>query len=292
MSERSQDGAWGMRQMIARAPTSLSLGLAILAAHVLVAVTAPFWAPYDYAEVGAGIPFSGVSADHFFSVDQLGRDVFSRVVLGAAIELKLVLVSTSLGFVVGCAVGMVSGLSGGWIDNVIQRLTETLISIPILVFALLCISAASSDWAGSETLVMLVVAFIYMPRIARIARSATMEVAHRDFVQVAMQRGDSMASVVASDIVPNVAGVMLVEFALRASYAPILIGSLGFLGFGIRPPTPEWGVIISENRQLLMLSPATVLGPGFYLASLVIGLNLISDGLGQLLQGPRKRGES
>jgi peptide/nickel transport system permease protein len=270
-------------------PINLTIGLGILLLHIAIAVTALYWAPYGYADVGVGVPFSSSSFAHLFGVDQLGRDVFSRVVLGAATELKLTILGTSIGFFVGCLIGLASGLMGGWVDTIIQRIIETLISIPILVFALLCISAASTDWAGSDTLVILVVAFIYMPRIARIARSAAIEVAQKDFVAVSMLRGETIYSIILRDILPNSAGVMLVEFALRASYAPILIGSLGFLGFGVRPPTPEWGVIISENRQLLMLSPVTVLGPGFFLASLVIGLNLFTDGLSHLVShGPKE----
>jgi peptide/nickel transport system permease protein len=125
---------------------------------------------------------------------------------------------------------------------------------------------------------VLVVALVYAPRIARIARAAAMDIATRDFVTVARLRGESAWSVMRRELLPNATGVLLVEFALRAGYAPVLVGSLGFLGFGLRPPTPEWGLMISENRALI-----TVLGPGLALASLVVGLNLFTEGLARIL---------
>ena len=121
------------------------------------------------------------------------------------------------------------------------------------------------------------------PRIARMARAAALEIVTRDYVTVAKLRGESAWSVVRRELLPNATSVLLVEFALRAGYAPVLIGSLGFLGFGVRPPTPEWGLIMSENRSLITFAPITVLGPGLMLASLVVGINLFTEGLARIL---------
>ena len=129
----------------------------------------------------------------------------------------------------------------------------------------------------------LVVALLYAPRVARLARSAALEIVTKDFVTIARLRGESPWSVVRRELLPNATSVLLVEFAVRAGYAPVLVGSLGFLGFGMRRPTPEWGLMISENRTLLLASPITVLGPGFMLASLVVGLNLFTEGLARIL---------
>jgi peptide/nickel transport system permease protein len=131
--------------------------------------------------------------------------------------------------------------------------------------------------------VVLVVALVYAPRIARMARATAIEIAIRDHVTVARLRGESTWSVMRRELLPNASGVLLVEFALRAGYAPVLIGSLGFLGFGLRPPSPEWGLMISENRAMLIVSPVLVLGPGLTLASLVVGLNLFTEGLARVL---------
>jgi peptide/nickel transport system permease protein len=264
-------------------PQSFRIGLVILLAHLIVAVTGPFWAPYGFSQMGTGIPLSGASWVHPFGVDQLGRDVFSRVVHGSHIVILLSLSGTALGLVVGAVLGLLSGYLGGWFDNLLQRFLEALISIPFLVLALIAIASAGPELSGNPILVVLVVALVYAPRIARMARAAAMDIATRDYVTVARLRGESAWSVMRRELLPNATGVLLVEFALRAGYAPVLVGSLGFLGFGLRPPTPEWGLMISENRALIIITPITVLGPGLALASLVVGLNLFTEGLARIL---------
>lgn len=264
-------------------PMSFRIGAIVLLIHLFIAATGPFWAPFGYAQMGTGPPLAGMSAAHPFGVDQLGRDVFSRVVHGGHIVILLSLSGTLLGLVVGAILGLLSGYLGGWIDDVLQRLLEAIISIPFLVLALIAIASAGPELSGNPWLVVLVVALVYAPRIARMARAAAIDIATRDFVTVARLRGESAWSVMRRELLPNATSVLLVEFALRAGYAPVLIGSLGFLGFGLRPPTPEWGLMISENRALLIVSPITVLGPGLALASLVVGLNLFTEGLARIL---------
>jgi peptide/nickel transport system permease protein len=272
-----------LRAFWRRTPMSFRIGAFILLVHLVIAVTGPFWAPYGYAQMGAGIPLSGMSWAHPFGIDQLSRDIFSRVVHGSHIVILLSLSGTALGLVIGAIVGLLSGYIGGWFDDILQRFIEALISIPFLVLALLAMAAAGPEIAGNPVLVILVVALVYAPRIARMARAAAIDIATRDYVTVARLRGESPWSVMRRELLPNATSVLLVEFALRAGYAPVLIGSLGFLGFGLRPPTPEWGLMISENRALLMVSPITVLGPGLTLASLVVGLNLFTEGLARIL---------
>jgi peptide/nickel transport system permease protein len=255
----------------------------ILLVHLIVAITGPLWAPYGFSQMGAGLPLSGMSWKNPFGVDQLGRDVFSRVVHGAHIVILLSLSGTALGLLVGAVLGLLSGYLGGWFDNLLQRFLEALISIPFLVLALIAIASAGPELSGNPILVVLVVALVYAPRIARIARAAAMDIATRDYVTVARLRGESAWSVMRRELLPNATSVLLVEFALRAGYAPVLVGSLGFLGFGLRPPTPEWGLMISENRALIIITPITVLGPGLALASLVVGLNLFTEGLARIL---------
>ena len=271
------------RRLLRRAPLSFHFGAVILILHAIVAVLGPWIAPYGISQMGTGIPLSGMSWAHPFGVDQLGRDIFSRVIHGSHIVLFLALSGTGIGVAIGSVIGLLSGYLGGWIDNIIQRLLEAIISIPFLVLALLAISSAGPQLAGSPILVILVVALVYAPRVARMARAAAIEIATRDFVTVARLRGESAWSVMRREILPNASSVLLVEFALRAGYAPVLIGSLGFLGFGMRPPTPEWGLMMAENRALIIISPITVIGPGLALASLVVGLNLFTDGLARLI---------
>jgi hypothetical protein len=144
---------------------------------------------------------------------------------------------------------------GGWFDDILQRLLEAIISIPFLVLALIAIASAGPELSGNPILVVLVVALVYAPRIARMARAAAIDIATRDFVTVARLRGESAFSVMRRELLPNATSVLLVEFALRAGYAPVLIGSLGFLGFGLRHPTPEWGLMISEARPYIDQGP-------------------------------------
>jgi peptide/nickel transport system permease protein len=264
-------------------PGPFKAGSIILAAHGLFALAGIFWTPYGFAQMATGTPLSGASWLHPMGVDQIGRDVLSRFMYGAHIVLLLALASTILGMLVGATLGLVSGYLGGWFDEIVQRLVEAMISIPFLALALVMIIAAGPALAGQPLVIVLVVGLVYAPRIARIARAAAMEIATREYVAVAQLRGESTLSVVVREILPNAANVLLVEFSLRVSYAPVLIGALGFLGFGIRPPTPEWGLMISENRGLLIASPVTVFGPGLGFASLVIGLNLFTDGLSRML---------
>ena len=188
------------------------------------------------------------------------------------------------GLVVGAVLGLLSGYLRGPFDEVLQRLNETLISIPFLVLALIAIAAAGPRWAGNP-----------VTRHRSWSRSSTRRAsrAWRGRRRSRSRRATSSRSracaakgrwsVMWHELLPNATGVLLVEFALRAGYAPILIGSLGFLGFGMRPPTPEWGLIDGDNRNVLMISPVTVLGPGVMLASLVVGLNLFTEGLARIL---------
>ena len=216
-------------------------------------------------------------------VDYLGRDVLSRVLYGGHLVIFISVSGTLFGLVVGSVVGLISGYIGGWFDEILQRILEAMISIPFLVFGLLIVAAAGPKFSGNLFLLVSVIAFVYAPRIARLARVAALEISTRDFVTSARLRGESVWSVIRIELLPNATGTLLVEFAIRAGFAPVLVASLGFLGFGLRPPTPEWGLMMSENRALIMISPVIVMGPGLMLASLVVGLNLWTEGLARIL---------
>jgi peptide/nickel transport system permease protein len=272
-----------LRRFLRRFPMSARVAALVLLAYFLVALTGHLWAPYDPYQAGTGAPFEGASRAHLFGTDILGRDVFSRVVYGTRDVLYLALTSTFIATVIGGLIGLACGLVGGWVDETLMRLFETIISIPLLVLALLAIAAAGPELSGSSFLLIGVVVLVYAPRIARMARSVAADLVTRDFVTVAVARGESVHSIVWRELTPNAAGVLLVEFGVRAGYAPILISSLGFLGFGAQPPSPEWGLMISENRAALFTAPLTVLAPSAALALLVISLNLVTDGMARAL---------
>jgi peptide/nickel transport system permease protein len=272
-----------LRRFLRRFPMSARLAALVLVVYVAIAITGTLWAPYGPSQTGTGIPFSGSSSSHLFGCDILGRDVFSRVVIGTRSVLFLALTSTFISLVLGGAIGLASGLIGGWLDELLMRLFETIISIPLLVLALLAIAAAGPTASGSAWLLIGVVVLVYAPRIARMARGVAVDLVTRDYVTVARSRGESARSIVWRELTPNAAGVLLVEFGVRAGYAPILISSLGFLGFGVRPPSPDWGLMISENRAALTTAPLAVLAPCAALALLVISLNLVTDGVARAI---------
>ena len=268
---------------IRRLPPTLLIGSIILIFYLVVGLTGRFWAPYSPSKTGTGPPFSPISAKHLMGTDQLGRDVFSRVIHGADEVLFLSLTGTMLAMFIGVPLGLMSGLLRGWFDEMLMRLLDIIISIPLLILALLVIAAAGPQMSGNYFLLIGVIAIVYAPRIARMARAVALNLVTSDFVTVARARGESIWWVISREFAPNASGVLLVEFGVRAGYAPILIGSLGFLGFGVRPPTPEWGVMISENRFAIVTSPITVFAPAIALAVLAIGLNLFTDGIARIL---------
>lgn len=264
-------------------PTSLWAGSAILLVFVITAATCPFWVPYSPTATGTSPPFSRASRDHLFGTDNLGRDVLSRVAYGTRTVLPLALASALISILIGGPLGLWSGYLGGWLDEALMRTFEVLISIPLLVFTLLVMSAVSVELGGNPIVLIGVVVLSYVPRIARMTRAVALDLVTRDFVVVARARGESIWHIVFRELLPNATGVLFVEFGIRAGYAPILIGSLGFLGFGLRPPSPEWGLMISENREGIVSAPEAVLAPACAIAALIIGLNLFTDGLARRL---------
>jgi peptide/nickel transport system permease protein len=260
-------------------PVSLRIGAILIVVHLVLAAIGPFAAPYGQEQMMAGRPLSPASFAHPFGTDQLGRDIFSRVLHGGWIVILLALAGTLLGVVAGTAIGLFCATIGGWTDEIMMRLVEALLSIPFLILALLAVSMAGPGLQGTPVLLILVLAVVYLPRIARMSRAAALEVVTRDHVLAARLRGESTIGILWREVLPNASGVLLVEFAVRAGYAPVLVGTLGFLGFGLRPPSPEWGLMMAEYRNLLTTQPMAVFGPGLMLASLVVGLSFLTEGL-------------
>ncbi len=259
-------------------PPSALIAGSILVLHGLIALTGPTWAPYSPTRILVGQPFASPSAAHLLGTDNLGRDVFSRVVYGERTVLTLSLSATGLGVLCGASAGLMTGYVRGWLDELVMRVIDVTISIPPLILALLVISALGS----SSLLLVLTVAFFYVPRVARVVRAATLSVVMEDFVTIARARGESAWSIAHRELLPNVLGTVLVEFAIRSGYAVIFIGSVGFLGFGPPPPTPEWGSMVNQGREYIVTAPWAVVAPALGIASLVVPLNLFTDGMARL----------
>ncbi len=280
---------WLLRGIVSRLrqalelPPLLLVGGAVLLGYVGVAISGSWWAPYPETALGTGAPFEGMSASHWFGTDGLGRDIFSRTVIATRIELILAALGTLVGFAIGGSLGLAAALIGGKFDEIVMRLGEGMISIPTLIMAILLVVLLGPSNTGSTIFIVLVIGVVFSPIIARMARATALELKTRDFVAIAMLRGETTMSVVFRELLPNATGTLLVEAGVRMAAAPLLIGGLGFLGIGVSPPAAEWGTMITENRSALLSHPVTVLGPAFVLAGLVIGANFFTDGLARVL---------
>jgi peptide/nickel transport system permease protein len=281
---RRRVGIAGVLASLRRRPAFL-IAAAVLLLHAIVALTGFLWAPYAPNTLLAGEPFSPPSIDHLLGTDNFGRDVFSRLVHGERFVLVQAFSAAGLAVVVGSALGIVTAYVRGWIDNVVMRLVEILLSIPPLILALLILGALGSSYP----LVVATVAFFFAPRIMMVIRAAALAVVTEDFVTIAKLRGESAWSIAARELLPNVTSSVFVELSLRTGYAVLFIGGLSFLGFGAAPPTPDWGLMINEGRSFISAAPWPVLGPSLALASLVVALSLFTEGVSESLGLSAKR---
>lgn len=256
-----------------------ALGVALLVIHFAIAIVAPIVAPFAPEAIDPDHAFAGPSATHLAGTDQLGRDVLSRVLLGGRAAIALAAVAASLAMVVGGFAGIALGYKGGWLDEIALRLADAVQAIPGLLLFLAVVTVLGPR---TDVLVGLLV-LVNLPGIVRVARAATLEQVGRDYVAAARARGESALAIVWLELLPNVRDVLLVEFAMRASWMVMSLAALSFLGFGVTPPTPDWGLMVAENRSRLSIAPWATLAPAIALSTLVIGLNLTADALGKVL---------
>jgi len=262
-----------------RLPVAFHIATGLLAVHVLVALTGPLWAPYPANAVLVGKQFDGPSLHHLFGTDNFGRDIFSRVVDGERVVLALAFASAGAAVLAGGTLGLLMAYVRGWVDEVVMRFVDVVMTVPPLILSLLILGAVGA----SHVVLVATVAFFFSARVAVVVRAAALDIVSEDFVTAAQLRGESSFSIAFRELLPNVVSTVLVEFSLRTGYAVLTIASLSFLGFGSTPPTPDWGLMISEGRSYIASAPGLVLAPSLVLASLVIALSLFTEGIDDLL---------
>ena len=266
--------------LVLRSPGFL-LGAAVLLFWVVCALFGPYFAPYNPYADDLLHTLAPPSAAHWFGTDQLGRDIFSRVIVGARPILSVAPAATLVATVAGTTLGLLTGYVGGWLDAIIGRLIEVLLALPLIVVALLVLVALGP----SSGTVIAVIGVIFTPLIARTVRSAVLSERSLDYVAAAELRGEGALHVMFVEILPNVLPPILVETTVRLGYAIFTVASLSFLGFGIQPPSADWGLAISENYG--MISGGywwTVAFAAGATASLVVGVNLVADGISGALE--------
>lgn len=222
------------------------------------------------------------SSAHWFGTDNLGRDVFSRVILGAREVLVMSGSGTLLAVIAGAAIGLLTAYRRGWLDEIVMRFFDSLLALPALLLALLLLGTLGTS-GGSLHLVIVIV---YTPIVARVVRSAALGVIAKGFVEAARLRGESLGWILFREILPSVLPALFVEATLRFSYAIFLVASLGFLGVGVQPPSPNWGLMVKEARNFVNQVPWALYYPSAAISVVVIGVNLMGDGLKQILQAP------
>jgi peptide/nickel transport system permease protein len=251
------------------------LGTVVVAFFLLIAAVGPLIAPYDYAEMIRGAARQPPSAEYLFGTDHLGRDVFSRVVYGTREIITIPLISTAISVLLGASLGLLLGYVGGWLDEIAARLLDSLLSIPALVLALVMLGTLGPSPVG----IIIVIVLLYTPIVARVVRSATLALRSAGYVEAARLRGEGLGYILFRELLPGVLPALAVEAALRFSYAIFLQASLGFLGLGVQPPSPDWGRMVNEARGTYAQVPWALWFPSGAIAALVIGVNLLSDGL-------------
>ncbi|MBI5959113.1 MAG: ABC transporter permease [Chloroflexi bacterium] len=252
-----------------------TIGLCIIVFWVLVAIFAPLLAPRDPLSQDSDAINKGSSEQYLLGTDQLGRDILSRLIFGTRTILVLAPLSVLASVTVGTILGLTAGYFGGLVDEVVMRLLDAIMAFPTILLYLIIIAAIGP----SAVNVVIAITFVGTPGIARLVRSLTLDIRTRDYIRAAQTRGEHPLYIMFVEILPNVRGPLIIDALLRVGYAIFAIGTLGFLGLGLPPPTPDWGGMVAEARKFIWTAPLNVLWPILAITSLVVGLNLFADGL-------------
>jgi len=273
ISQRRQRSAVGKAwRAFVQAPLSAKFGMLVIACYFVAAVFAPLIAPYGEAEV-VGQGYLPWSATHLLGTDQLGRDLFSRLIYGARNTVGIALLTTILSFLLGGSLGVLAAIVRGWLDQVLSRIVDALMAIPTLIFALVLLSI----FGTSVTNLILIIAVLDSTRVFRLSRAVSQNVVVMDYVEAARLRGEQLPWIMRREILPNILPPLVVEFGLRFCFVFLTISALSFLGLGVQPPTADWGSMVFENKTLISFGNITPLLPAGAIALLTVGVNFVVD---------------
>jgi peptide/nickel transport system permease protein len=259
-------------KIFSSAPWSAKFGMLTILAYAIISIFAPFIAPYGETEI-LGRAYEVWSDKYLLGTDNLGRDMLSRLIYGARNTIGLALTITLIAFVLGSLTGMIAAALGGWVDQLLSRIVDVLMSIPSLIFALLILSI----FGTAMPYLIGTIAILDATRVFRLARATAMNVAVMDFVEVARLRGEKLGWVIRKEILPNITAPLLAEFGLRFCFVFLFISALSFLGLGIQPPTADWGSMVRDNATLISFEDITPLLPAGAIALLTIAMNFVVD---------------
>ena len=263
---------------LAKSPITARFGLLVILIYVLVALFAPFIAPYGEAEVFP-IPYAPWSSEFVFGTDQIGRDIFSRLIYGARNTVGIAVATTALAFIIGGVLGLAAAIARGWLDQLLSRTVDVLMAIPSLIFALVLLSIFGS----TVTNLIIIIAVLDSTRVFRLTRAVSINVVVMDYVEAARLRGEGLIWIMRREILPNIMPPLIAEFGLRFCFVFLTIAALSFLGVGIQPPTADWGSMVRENASLIQFAQydlkagLTPLLPAAAIAILTVAVNFVVD---------------
>ena len=261
-----------MRLFGHRLPATALIGLLIIAINVVAALGAPLIAPYGQAAV-LGDAWADPTPQYVLGLDDLGRDLFSRLIYGARMSIGLAFVVTCLSFSIGIVAGFAAAVMRGWVDMLLSRIVDLLLSMPTLIFAFIVLSVLGT----ALPVLIATIAILDSTKVFRLARALAMNIAALEYVEVAKVRGEGLWWVIRKEIFPNAVAPLVAEFGLRFSFAFLFIAALSFLGLGVQPPAADWGSMVRDYRDMINLDAMAPLYPAGAIAILTIGVNFVVD---------------